>query len=185
MVSKKTAEHHIKKLLEFIGDDPTREALVKTPERVINSFTEMFRGYRDKLDDITIFPNENHYQDIILLKKIEFSSFCEHHFLPIIGTMDIGYIPDKNIVGISKIPRIVEYVTKKLQLQEKIILEIAEIIDKHISPKAIGIRISAEHFCMKLRGVKQTNITMDNSYFTGLLKEEKYQNKFYNLLQSS
>ena len=183
MVSEKEALKCVSKLIEFIGDDPRRSGLIDTPSRVVNSFKEIFSGYKERTDKITKFDNKWGSKEMIILRDIAFNSFCEHHWLPILGSIDLAYIPDKYIVGISKLPRIVSMVVHKLQIQENIGVEIGDLLQKHISPLGIAVRVNGKHLCMRVRGVKEQNTTMITHHFTGLCTEDKHQKKFFNLLK--
>lgn len=190
--SKEEAKEAVRTLLKFIGEDPNREGLLKTPDRVINSYMEIFSGYEKNVAEIldTKFYDTCNFQDFILLKDIKFTSFCEHHMLPFIGTVDIAYIPDNCIVGISKLARIVNAFAKRLQIQEKMTVQIAESVQENLKPLGVAVKISALHSCMTMRGVKQDsmmqdsdiNITMNTMHYTGIFAEQqKYRHEFLNL----
>lgn len=185
--SKEEAKEAVRTLLKFIGENPSREGLLKTPERVINSYTEIFSGYEKDIAEIlnTKFYDTCNFQDFILLKDIKFTSFCEHHMLPFIGTVDIAYIPDNCILGISKLARIVNVFAKRLQIQEKMTVQIAESLQDHLKPLGAAVKISALHSCMTMRGVMQdgnNNITMSTMHYTGIFAEQqKYRHEFLNL----
>jgi GTP cyclohydrolase I len=183
--SKEEAKNAIKVLLKFIGEDPEREGLLKTPERVINSYEEMFGGYGKNAEEIleTKFYDTSNFQDYVLLKDIYFKSFCEHHILPIIGTVDIAYVPNGSIVGISKLARIVDVFARRLQIQEKMTVQIAETLQKYLNPLGVAVRISASHSCMTMRGVLQKNTIMDTMHYTGVFTDNgKYRQEFLNLI---
>ncbi|WP_341790268.1 GTP cyclohydrolase I FolE [Rickettsia endosymbiont of Polydrusus tereticollis] len=182
--SKEEAKEAVRTLLKFIGEDPNREGLLKTPERVINSYTEMFSGYKKDIAEIlsTKFYDTCNFQDFILLRDIHFNSFCEHHILPMSGTVDIAYIPDNCIIGISKLARIINVFAGRLQIQEKMTVQIAESLQEHLKPLGVAVKISALHSCMSLRGVMQNNSIMNTMHYTGIFAEQqKYRHEFLNL----
>jgi len=183
--SEEEAKNAVKILLKFIGEDPEREGLLKTPERVINSYKEMFCGYDQNVEEIleTKFYDISNFQDYVLLKDIYFKSFCEHHILPITGTVDIAYIPNGSIVGISKLARIVDVFACRLQIQEKMTVQIAETLQKYLNPLGVAVRISASHSCMTMRGVLQKNAIMDTIHYTGMFAGNgRYRQEFLNLI---
>lgn len=171
--TKEQAEQAIRTILSYIGEDPDREGLLKTPERVVKSYSQLFSGYAQQAEDHlnTIFFETENYDEIILLKDIKLKSFCEHHFLPIIGKVDIAYIPNGHVVGISKLARIVEVYSRRVQIQEKLTAQIAEAIQKFLQPKGVAVRVSAVHHCMLMRGVMQDESVMDTFHFTGEFQE--------------
>ena len=183
--TRQEAENAVKILIEWAGDDPTREGLIETPKRVVKAFEEYFAGYRKNPKNIlekTFFETGN-YQEFVLLKNIEFRSHCEHHLAPIIGFASIAYIPDGKVVGISKLARIVDVFAKRLQTQETMTSQIANSIQKNLNPKGVAVFISAEHHCMSSRGVKKAHVDMTTTFFTGDFKEsQNLQNRFLNSL---
>jgi len=175
----------IKTLLRFIGEDPSREGLLKTPDRVLKSYQEIFSGYDKNLEEIltTKFYDTCNFQDFILLKDIHFNSFCEHHLLPMTGTVDIAYIPDNCIVGISKLARTVDVFARRLQIQEKMTVQIAESLQKYIKPLGVAVKISAIHSCMTLRGVMKHDSVMNTMHYTGIfVEQQKYRHEFLNII---
>lgn len=183
--SQAEAIEAIKILLKFIGEDPSREGLLKTPARILKSYEEMFSGYNEDAAAIltTKFYDIGNFQDFVLLRDIKFKSFCEHHFLPIEGKVDIAYIPDSCIIGLSKLARIVAVFAKRLQIQEKMTVQIAEALQKHLKPLGAAVRISASHSCMTMRGVLQQNSIVDTMHYTGIFTEQqKYRGEFLNLI---
>lgn len=173
----------IKELLEVIGENPDREGLEKTPLRVANSYEKLFGGYdKDPKDFITQFDGED-YDEMIICKDIDLYSTCEHHFLPFTGKAHIGYIPNKKIIGISKIPRIVEIFARRLQNQERLTMQIADTLKELLNPRGVGVVIEAQHLCMKARGVEKQNSVMTTSSFRGLFKENsKTRSEFLRLI---
>lgn len=161
-----------KELLEEIGENTEREGLRNTPKRVAKSFDKIFGGYnKDPKDILTIFDSEN-YDEMIICKNIDFYSTCEHHMQPFFGQISIGYIPNKKIIGISKLPRIVEIYSRRLQNQERLTMQIAETLEKLLSPKGVGIVVNGKHLCMMARGVEKQNTLMTTSSFRGLFKKD-------------
>lgn len=180
----KKIEELAKELIQEIGDSPEREGLKKTPERVAKSYQKIFGGYKkDPNEILTEFDGEN-YDEMIICKDIDFFSTCEHHLQPFFGTVSIGYIPNKKIIGISKLPRLVEIFSRRLQNQERLTMQIAETLTKLINPKGVGVVISAKHFCMMARGVEKQNAIMTTSCCTKLFKKNsKTRSEFLNLIK--
>ena len=173
-VTQEEAELAIKTLIEYIGEDPNREGLIETPRRVIKSFNEFYAGYHEdpkKLLEKT-FEDIEGYNDIVILKKINFESHCEHHMVPIIGRATIGYYPDKKVVGISKLARVLDVFAKRLQTQETMTSQILNCIDSSLSPKGTAVFIDAEHHCMSTRGVLKKDVTMTTNQFSGCFLED-------------
>ena len=160
-------------LLEAIGEDPSRDGLLKTPKRFAGAWKEMMSGYDfDAKKLATAFDGEN-YDQMVVVKDIEFHSFCEHHILPIIGTVSVAYIPNNKIIGLSKIPRIVEVFAKRLQNQERMTTQIADTITDIIKPKGVAVKVSANHMCMHMRGVRKTSSSMDTMAVRGLFRTDE------------
>ena len=163
---------NLREILEYIGDDPDREGLVATPDRMVRSWKELFSGYgKDPKDILTVFDAEEHDQ-MVLLKNIEVYSMCEHHFLPFVGEAHIAYIPRDKIVGISKLARIAEIYARRLQVQERLTDQIADCIVNLIDPLGVGVVISAQHLCMKARGVEKQHSVMVTSALRGIFKDK-------------
>ena len=184
-VSDEKAKESIKTLLKWIGENPDRNGLIETPQRVINSFKEYFSGYTKDPAQILqkTFTETSGYQDIVLLKNIKFYSFCEHHIAPIDGVVHIAYYPDTKVVGISKLARIVEIYSKRLQIQERMTAEIANIINLTLKPKGVAVMVEANHNCVNNRGVNQKGIIMKTTTFIGCFKNNTDINrKFFELL---
>ena len=183
--SRQEAENAVKVLIEWAGDDPSREGLIETPKRVVKAFEEYFAGYNKNPQNIlekTFFETGN-YQEFVLLKNIEFRSHCEHHLAPIIGYASVAYIPDGKVVGISKLARIVDVYAKRLQTQETMTSQIANSIQNNLNPKGVAVFISAEHHCMSGRGVKKAHVDMNTTFFTKDFREnQNLQNRFLNSL---
>lgn len=168
--SKNDALRAVNTLLEYIGVDTQNEHFKDTPRRVVNSFEEIYGGYKILASDVlkSKVYKRNNYDQPILLKDIEFTSTCAHHMLPIVGTVSVSYIPGEAIVGISKIARVVDVFAKRLQIQENMTVEIAEHITRGLKAKGVAVRIAAEHYCMISRGVKRKGSILDTYHFTGL-----------------
>ena len=183
--TRQEAENAVKVLIEWAGDDPSREGLIETPKRVVKAFEEYFAGYNKNPQNIlekTFFETGN-YQEFVLLNNIEFRSHCEHHLAPIIGYASVAYIPDVKVVGISKLARIVDVFAKRLQTQETMTSQIANSIQNNLNPKGVAVFISAEHHCMSGRGVKKAHVDMNTTFFTGDFREnQNLQNRFLNSL---
>jgi GTP cyclohydrolase I len=164
-IQKLTAE-----LIKAIGEDPEREGLTDTPKRVSKSFEMLYGGYeKDPKDHITVFDGED-YDEMIICKDIDFYSTCEHHMLPFFGKAYVGYLPNKKIIGISKIPRIIEIYARRLQNQERMTMQIAKSINDLLKPKGVGVVIKAQHLCMLSRGVERQNAVITTSSFTNLFR---------------
>ncbi|MBI5753561.1 GTP cyclohydrolase I FolE [Candidatus Peregrinibacteria bacterium] len=172
-----------REILKEIGEDPEREGLSKTPERIAKSFEKLFGGYTRKAsENLTQFDGEN-YDEMIICKDIDFYSTCEHHMQPFFGKISIGYIPDKKIIGLSKLPRIVEIFSRRLQNQERLTMQIADTLNKILKPKGVAVVVKAMHLCMMARGVEKQNASMITSSCTGLFKKNaKTRSEFLRLI---
>src|SRR5271163_4905237 len=172
--SRAEAEEAIRTLLKWAGDDPSREGLRDTPERVARAYEDWFSGYaQDPEEYLTrTFEEVEGYDDMIVLKDIRFESHCEHHLAPIIGRAHVGYLPTKRVVGISKLARVVEAYARRLQVQEKMNAQIANTIQKVLKPKGVAVVIEAAHQCMTTRGVHKTGVTMVTSRMLGVFRDD-------------
>ena len=186
MEKEKELEKAISKVLELIGEDPKREGLLKTPHRVTKALEFLTEGYRKDPKEIlneALFTSSN--DEMVLVRDIEFYSLCEHHMLPIIGRAHVAYIPDGKVVGLSKIPRIVNVFARRLQIQEQMTEQIADAIEETIRPKGVGVVLHARHMCMEMRGVEKINSTTVSSALRGLFKsDQRTRNEFYNLINA-
>ena len=171
--SRQQAEEAVKTLLRYIGEDPKREGLIETPARVVRAYDEFFEGYnQDPAKELgKTFEDIEGFDDIVLVKDIEFTSHCEHHMVPINGVAHVAYWPDHAVVGISKLARIVDILSKRLVSQENMTSGLAEVIEKTLKPKGVAIYIEADHQCMSIRGVKKRNSSTVTTSFTGIMKE--------------
>jgi GTP cyclohydrolase I len=179
-------EQAVTKVLELLGEDPTREGLLKTPNRVAKALQFLTEGYHLDPKEIlnqALFSTSN--DEMVLVRDIEFYSMCEHHMLPIIGRAHVAYIPDGKVVGLSKIPRIVNVYARRLQIQEQMTEQIADAILETIKPKGVAVVVHARHMCMEMRGVQKINSTTVSSALRGLFKsDERTRNEFYNLINT-
>ena len=181
IVSQSEAEKAVKTLIEYIGEDPSREGLIDTPKRVIKSFREFYSGYGQNPEELLskTFEEVEGYNDIVLLKNINFESHCEHHMVPIIGRATIGYYPNKRVVGISKLARVLDIFAKRLQTQETMTAQILSCIDNTLLPRGTAVFIDAEHHCMSTRGVLKNDVRMTTNQFSGcFLEDVNLQDRF-------
>jgi len=172
--SREEAEQAVRTLLRWAGDNPDREGLRDTPKRVVKAYREFFRGYEEDPRQILsrTFEEVCGYDEMVVLRDIPFESHCEHHMAPIIGRAHVGYLPDKKIVGISKLARVVETYAKRLQVQEKMTAQIANCIQEVLEPLGVGIIIQASHECMSTRGVHTHGVSMVTSRMVGAFRED-------------
>ena len=173
-VSDKEAEEAVTKILTWIGEDPTREGLVETPKRVVKAFKEYFKGYNQSAEsDLSkTFGDVEGYDDMVIEKNITLESHCEHHMAPIIGVAHVSYIPNKKVVGLSKLARTVEIFSKRLQTQERLTMQIAKTLMSALDAKGVAVTIDAAHQCMTMRGIKKERATTVTNYFLGSFKED-------------
>ena len=173
-VTDKEAEESIRKILKWIGEDPSREGLLETPKRVIKAFKEYFKGYhQDAEADLSkTFGDVEGYDDMVVEKNITLESHCEHHMAPIIGVAHVAYIPNKKVVGLSKLARTVEIFSKRLQTQERLTMQIAKTLMNSLDAKGVAVTIDAAHQCMTMRGVKKERATTVTNYFLGSFRED-------------
>ncbi len=168
------AEEAVRTLIRWAGDDPEREGLIATPERVVRAYREYFSGYEE--DPLALlqrtFEETDGYDEIVTLKDIRFESHCEHHLAPIIGKVHIAYLPRHRVVGISKLPRLVEVYARRLQIQEKMTVQIANTIDEVLRPKGVAVIIEAAHQCMTTRGVHKPGVVMVTSHMLGAFRDD-------------
>ncbi len=180
-ISDQKAEEAIEILIRWIGEDPEREGLKSTPKRVVRAYKEYFQGYKeDPAKHLTkTFTEIEDYDDMIIEKDISIRSHCEHHMAPIIGVAHIAYIPSKKVVGLSKLARVVEAFSKRLQTQERLTMQIAKTIMNVLQPRGVAVTIDAMHQCMTSRGIKKEKTTTVTNYFLGAFKEDlSFQNRY-------
>lgn len=175
----------VKEILETIGEDPKREGLLNTPKRVAKAYEFLTSGYNKKIESVlnnAVF-NEK-YNEMVLVKNIDFYSLCEHHMLPFYGKVHVAYIPDGKIVGLSKIPRIVDVFSRRLQVQERMTLQIAETIETYLQPQGVAVVSEAFHMCMMMRGVEKQNSSATASAMLGVFRDDvRTRNEFLQLIQ--
>lgn len=176
---------HVREILALLGEDPDREGLVKTPERVAKSLQFLTKGSRENgIEIIKSAMFDEKYQQMVLVKDIELYSTCEHHMLPFIGKCHVAYIPNGKITGLSKIARVVETFARRLQVQERLTVEIRDCIQEALHPIGVAVVIEANHSCMQIRGVEKSNSTTTTSAFSGIfLKDERTRNEFLQLIR--
>jgi len=186
MNKQKEFEGAVTKMLELLGEDPKREGLLKTPSRVAKAWGFLTEGYHEDPKAIlnqALFTSSN--DEMVVVRDIEFYSTCEHHMLPIIGRAHVAYIPDGKVVGLSKIPRIVNVFARRLQIQEQMTEQIADAIAQTINPKGVAVVVHARHMCMEMRGVQKINSTTVSSALRGLFKsDQRTRSEFYNIINT-
>ena len=180
-ISDKEAEEAFVKILKWMGEDPGREGLLETPKRVVKAFKEYFKGYKEDPKEILnkTFGDVNGYDDMVIQKNISVQSHCEHHMAPIIGIAHVAYIPKDRVVGLSKLARVVEVFSKRLQTQERLTMQIATTIMEALNAKGVAVSIDSTHQCMTMRGIKKEQATTVTNYYLGQFKEDlSYQNRY-------
>ncbi len=180
-VSDKEAEEAFKTILTWMGEDPSREGLLETPKRVVKAFKEYFGGYTEDANKILekTFGDVEGYDDMVVEKNISVSSHCEHHMALIVGTAHVAYIPNERVVGLSKLARVVEVFSKRLQTQERLTMQVAQALMTSLDAKGVAVTIDAAHQCMTMRGIKKENATTVTNYFLGQFKEDlSIQNRY-------
>ena len=180
-ISDEKVEQAIKTIIQWIGEDPEREGLKSTPKRVIKAFKEYFQGYKQNSKEYLAktFTEVEGYDDMVIEKNISIRSHCEHHMAPIIGVAHVAYIPAKKVVGLSKLARVVDAFSKRLQTQERLTMQIANTIMDVLQPRGVAVTIDAVHQCMTSRGIKKESTTTVTNYFLGAFKEDlSFQNRY-------
>ena len=180
-VSEKEAEEAFVKIIRWIGEDPSREGLASTPKRLVKAFKEYFKGYSEDPKKILekTFGDVQGYDDMVIQKNISLQSHCEHHLAPIIGVAHIAYIPNSRVVGLSKLARVVEVFSKRLQTQERLTMQIANTLMEALNAKGVAVSIEATHQCMTMRGIKKEQAITVTNYYLGKFKEDLgYQNRY-------
>ena len=180
-ISDKEAEEAFIKILKWMGEDPSREGLIETPKRVMKAFKEYFKGYNEDGKKVLekTFGDVEGYDDMVVQKNISVQSHCEHHMAPIIGVAHVAYIPGERVVGLSKLARVVEIFSKRLQTQERLTTQIATTLMEALDAKGVAVTIDATHQCMTMRGIKKEQATTITNYYLGKFKEDlSYQNRY-------
>lgn len=182
---QKKLEKNTRDLLELIGEDPNREGLINTPKRVAKAWNFLTKGYKEDLDALinnAIFEGES--KDMVIVKNIEFYSLCEHHMIPFYGKAHIGYIPDRKIIGLSKLARITDLFAQRLQVQERLTTQIAQCLQDVLNPRGVAVVLEGKHFCMLSRGVQKQNSIATSSSMLGIFREkESTRNEFLKLIE--
>jgi len=185
--TQKEVEEAIRTLIRWTGDDPTREGLLDTPKRVAKAYKEFFRGYDSDPAEVLsrTFKEVEDYDEMIVLRDIEFESHCEHHMVPFIGRAHVAYLPNKKVVGISKLARLVDIYSKRLQIQEKMTAQIANTLNDILQPKGVGVVVEAAHQCMTTRGVHKSGVVMQTSHMLGRFRSDpRTRQEFFALIAS-
>ena len=180
-ISEKEAEEAFVKIIKWIGEDPSREGLASTPKRLVKAYKEYFKGYSEDPTKILskTFGDVKGYDDMVIQKNISVQSHCEHHMAPIIGVAHVAYIPNLRVVGLSKLARVVEVFSKRLQTQERLTMQIANVLMEALDAKGVAVSIDATHQCMTMRGIKKEQATTITNYYLGQFKEDLgYQNRY-------
>ena len=186
-VTDKEAEEAFVKILKWLGEDPTREGLLETPKRVVKAFKEYFKGYSENPNTILekTFGDVEGYSDMVFQKNISIQSHCEHHMAPIIGKAHVAYIPNERVVGLSKIARVVEIFSKRLQTQERLTVQIANSLMEALDAKGVAVTIDSTHQCMTMRGIKKEQATTVTNFYLGQFKEDlSYQNRYLRFIST-
>jgi len=184
--SREQAEAAARTLIEWIGDNPSREGLRETPKRLVKAFEQVFSGYRDSPDDVLdrTFGEIGNFDDLVVVRDIPFYSYCEHHMFPMVGRAHVAYFPVERVVGLSKIARVVDMYARRLQTQEHLTSQILSAIDENLKPRGVAIMIEAEHMCMAMRGVMKQGVSTVTTQFTGVFRDDpNEQVRFFKLVR--
>lgn len=182
-VTEEKIHANLCEVLSFIGDDPCREGLKETPKRIIKSWSKLFCGYTQKPESVLKTFTEGSCDEMVILKNIEFYSMCEHHFMPFFGTISIGYLPNKRVIGISKLARLVEIYSRRLQIQEKLVAQIADSLMQHLKPLGVMVVCQAKHMCICSRGVEKHQSEMITSALRGAFNKPEVRQEFLQFVQ--
>ncbi|WP_085536803.1 GTP cyclohydrolase I FolE [Massilibacteroides vaginae] len=185
LAAREELKVHYESIINLLGEDSSREGLIRTPERVAKAMQFLTKGYREDPEAIlrsAMFAEEG-YKQMVIVKDIDFFSLCEHHMLPFFGKAHIAYIPNKYITGLSKLPRIVDIFARRLQIQERMTLQIKDCIQQTLNPLGVMVVIEAQHMCMQMRGVEKQNSLTTTSDFTGFFQQAKTREEFMNLIK--
>ncbi len=180
-ISDKEAENAFKTILAWMGEDPNREGLIETPKRVVKAFKEYFKGYKEDPNQVLdkTFGDVEGYDDMVVQKNISVQSHCEHHMAPIIGKAHVAYIPKERVVGLSKLARVVEVFSKRLQTQERLTMQIANTLMESLDAKGVAVTIDSTHQCMTMRGIKKEQASTVTNYYLGQFKDDlSFQNRY-------
>ena len=180
-ISDKDAEEAFKTILTWMGEDPNREGLLETPKRVVKAFKEYFKGYNEDPNHVLdkTFGDVEGYDDMVIQKNISVQSHCEHHMAPIIGKAHVAYIPKDRVVGLSKLARVVEVFSKRLQTQERLTMQIANTLMESLDAKGVAVTIDSTHLCITMRGIKKEQASTVTNYYLGQFKEDlSFQNRY-------
>ena len=186
-ISDQEAENAFRTILAWIGENPSREGLLETPKRVVKAFKEYFKGYKEDPNIILdkTFGDVEGYDDMVVQKNISVQSHCEHHMAPIIGKAHVAYIPRDRVVGLSKLARVVEVFSKRLQTQERLTMQIANTLMKSLNAKGVAVTIDSTHQCMTMRGIKKEQASTVTNYYLGQFKEDlSYQNRYLRFIST-
>jgi GTP cyclohydrolase IA len=172
--SREEAEAAVRTLIAFVGDDPAREGLLDTPKRVVSAYEELYRGYGESPSDVLdrTFSETGGYDDLVLVRDIPFHSHCEHHMMPFYGKAHVAYLPVERVVGLSKIPRLIDVFARRLQTQEHLTSQIVSAIEEVLKPRGVAVMLEAEHMCMSFRGVEKPGSQTITTQFTGLFRDD-------------
>ena len=183
--SREEAEEAVRTLLRWVGENPGREGLLDTPKRVVKAYEQFFAGYHQDPDEIlgTVFEEVEGYDDLVLVKDIDFAAHCEHHLVPFIGKAHIAYYPNGGVVGLSKLARLVEIYARRLQTQETMTAQICEAMTSALEPFGVAVMVEAEHMCMSIRGVQKNGASTVTTRFTGRFREPAEQVRFLSLVR--
>ena len=187
-ISDKDAEEAFKTILAWMGENPNREGLLETPKRVVKAFKEYFKGYKEDPSQVLdkTFGDVEGYDDMVIQKNISVQSHCEHHMAPIIGKAHVAYIPRDRVVGLSKLARVVEVFSKRLQTQERLTMQIANTLMKSLDAKGVAVTIDSTHQCMTMRGIKKEQASTVTNYYLGQFKDDlSYQNRYLRFISIS
>ncbi len=185
--SRQEAESAVRTLISWAGDDPTREGLIETPDRVVRAYEEFFAGYQEDPDEVLgkTFEEVEGYDDMVMLRDIALESHCEHHMVAILGKAHIAYVPTNRVVGISKLARVIDIYAKRLQTQETMTAQIGETINRVLAPKGVAILIEAKHQCMTTRGIKKPDVATITTQFSGVFKSDpNMERRFLTMLRA-
>jgi GTP cyclohydrolase I len=173
--TREAAQEAVRTLIEWAGDDPMREGLLGTPERVVRAYEEWFAGYNEDPVELLkrTFEETEGYDEMVVLRDVRFESVCEHHLAPILGTVHVAYLPAKRVVGISKLARVIDVYAKRMQIQEKMTAQIANTIEEVLQPKGVAVVVQAQHQCMSTRGVHKTGVSMVTSRMLGAFRDNE------------